>query len=406
MLKPLAAAVADGDRMLGVIRGSALNAGGRTSGYTVPNPGSQAEVITEALRRAGVDPAAIGYLEAHGTGTPLGDPIEIAGLRRVFGGLAADACAMGSVKSNIGHLESAAGIAGLTKVLLQFQHGVIAPSLHAEPLNPEIDLSDTPFRIPREAEPWPSPVVDGVARPRVAGVSSFGGGGANAHLVVAEYVGQAADETPPARTPQLVVLSARTGERLRAAAGRLADFLDGIAQESVAGAAAGATAGTAAAERTCAAAVAEVLGVAPDEVDPGVELRDYGVGAAEWPRLRQLLAGDVSLPTMLPAGVTAATLAACNGAEPHGAPAPRERSERQQSCPASSWPTSRTPCGSAEPRWTLGWQSWPPTPESCARRCGRSPTSGSRPARTGSVTPVPAPAPTPAPTPAPGWNAP
>ncbi|MER5705089.1 amino acid adenylation domain-containing protein [Micromonospora sp. NPDC002296] len=309
VLKPLAAAVADGDRVLGVIRGSALNAGGRTSGYTVPNPNSQAEVIVEALRRAGVDPAEVGYVEAHGTGTPLGDPLEIAGLRRVFGGLPQGSCVLGSVKSTIGHLESAAGIAALTKVLLQFRHGMIAPSPHAEPLNPEIDLGDTPFRIPPHAEPWPSPVVDGVVRPRVAGVSSFGGGGANAHLVVTEYVDRTADAAPPARTPQLVVLSARTEERLRVAAGRLADFLDDGEHRTPAvdGAAVG----------TCVAAVAEVLGVEPGDVDPGVELRDYGLGSAEWPRLRHLLADHLKLPATLPAGTTAGTLAgraARNGA--------------------------------------------------------------------------------------------
>ncbi|MEV4315702.1 amino acid adenylation domain-containing protein [Actinocrispum sp. NPDC049592] len=298
VLKPLAAAVADGDRVLGVIRGSALNAGGRTSGYTVPNPGSQADVIAGALRRAGVDPAEVSYLEAHGTGTPLGDPLEIAGLRRVFGGLPAGSCALGSVKSTIGHLESAAGIAALTKVLLQFQHGMIAPSPHAEPLNPEITLSDTPFRIPKDAQPWPARVIGGVPQPRVAGISSFGGGGANAHLVVAEYVDQHAAASP-ARTPQLVVLSARTEERLRVAAGELAAFLTEPHTPAVA----------ATAESHCVDAVAEVLGVDPDDVDPDVELRDYGLGAAEWPRLRHLLAEHLSLPATLPAGTTAATLA-------------------------------------------------------------------------------------------------
>jgi polyketide synthase PksJ len=306
VLKPLAAAVADGDRVLGVIRGSALNAGGHTSGYTVPNPESQADVIGEALRRAGVDPAEIGYVEAHGTGTPLGDPIEIAGLRRVFGRLPAGSCALGSVKSTIGHLESAAGIAALTKVLLQFQHGVIAPSPYAEPLNPEIDLRDTPFHIPAVAQEWPRAVADGVELPRVAGISSFGGGGANAHLVVAEYVDRPADTAHPARTPQLVVLSARTEERLRAAAGGLAEFLDGDGSPAVP-----------AAERECVAAVAAVLGVEPDDVDPAVDLRDYGLGAPEWPRLRRLLADHVALPATLPPGTTAATLAkhaARNGA--------------------------------------------------------------------------------------------
>ncbi|MEY7973952.1 amino acid adenylation domain-containing protein, partial [Saccharomonospora xinjiangensis] len=324
VLKPLTAALADGDRILGVIRGSALGAGGRTSGYTVPNPDSQAEVIAGALRQAGVDPAEVGYLEAHGTGTPLGDPIEIAGLRRVFGGLAQGRCALGSVKSTIGHLESAAGIAALTKVLLQFRHGTIAPSPHADPLNPEIDLTGTPFRIPATAEPWPAPVVDGVTRPRIAGISSFGGGGANAHLVVAEYVPEpASSDLPPERGPHLVVLSARTSERLRVSAGRLADFLadadaDAEHTEPVASAVAVVPAAREAgevrdAERACVAAVAEVLGVAPEDVDATVELRDYGLGAAEWPRLRALLGEAVSLPPAPPAGATAATLAARAG---------------------------------------------------------------------------------------------
>ncbi|HWH01383.1 MAG TPA: SDR family NAD(P)-dependent oxidoreductase, partial [Pilimelia sp.] len=329
VLKPLAAAVADGDRVLGVIRGSALNAGGRTSGYTVPNPDSQAAVIAEALHRAGVEPADISYVEAHGTGTPLGDPIEIAALRRVFGGLPPGSCALGSVKSTIGHLESAAGIAALTKVLLQFRHGVIAPSPHAEPLNPEIDLRDTPFHIPGSAQPWPRRVVDGAERPRAAGISSFGGGGANAHLVVTEYVAEAAPE-PPARTPQLVVLSARTEERLRVAAGRLADFLDGDRSgghghgggDHHGGAGGDAPpAVDAAAEGACVAAVAAVLGVDPEDVDPGVELTDYGLGAAEWPRLRHLLAGRLPVPATPAAGTTAASLAAL--AARNGAVRPR-----------------------------------------------------------------------------------
>ncbi|MGV2921857.1 beta-ketoacyl synthase N-terminal-like domain-containing protein, partial [Streptomyces alfalfae] len=136
LLKPLRAAEADGDRVYAVLKGSAINAGGKTSGYTVPNPTAQAEVITAALRRAGVAPHTVGYVEAHGTGTPLGDPIEIAGLREAFradadGHVAPGGCAVGSLKSNIGHLESAAGIAGLTKVLMQLKHGVLPPSLHS-----------------------------------------------------------------------------------------------------------------------------------------------------------------------------------------------------------------------------------------------------------------------------------
>ncbi|MBJ9679977.1 beta-ketoacyl synthase N-terminal-like domain-containing protein, partial [Burkholderia gladioli] len=226
LLRPLAAAEAAGDRILGVIRASAINHGGRTNGYTVPNPNAQGELIAEALRASGVDARAISYLEAHGTGTALGDPIEIAGLVKAYGawegepGEPGDArlepCAIGSVKSNIGHCESAAGIAGLTKVLLQMRHGKLAPSLHAQTLNPLIDFGRTPFRVQRELAPWRRPRVrvDGVERemPRLAGISSFGAGGANAHVIVEEYVARAVEAADARREgqPAIVVLSARS----------------------------------------------------------------------------------------------------------------------------------------------------------------------------------------------------
>ncbi|MGW4325246.1 SDR family NAD(P)-dependent oxidoreductase [Nocardia sp. NPDC004573] len=215
-LKPLSAARADGDTIHGLILGSAVNHGGQTSGYSVPHPGAQAEVIGEALSAAGVDPAAIDYLEAHGTGTPLGDPIEIAGLAAAFGGSPDSGRfrALGSTKSNIGHLEAAAGVAGLTRVLLQIRHGRIAPTLHAEQANPAIAFDSVPFRLPREVQEWPRRTVDGVAVARHAGISAFGAGGANAHVVLAEYLD---DRVRPAATgePEIFVLSARTPERLR-----------------------------------------------------------------------------------------------------------------------------------------------------------------------------------------------
>ncbi|MBP0454655.1 SDR family NAD(P)-dependent oxidoreductase [Kitasatospora sp. RG8] len=233
LLKPLAKAVADGDRIYGVIKGTAVNHGGKTNGYSVPNPQAQADVVGRALATAGVDARAVGYVEAHGTGTALGDPIEIAGLAKAFGEHTEDRqfCAIGSVKSNIGHAESAAGIAGITKVLLQLQHGKLAPSLHARTLNPHIDFAGTPFVVQRELADWPSPApADGsdTAVPRVAGVSSFGAGGSNAHVVIAEYLpGEAAgpaaaDDAQPAVVP----LSARTAEQLQAQAANLADWLE------------------------------------------------------------------------------------------------------------------------------------------------------------------------------------
>nr|ADN68478.1 SorC [Sorangium cellulosum] len=231
VLKPLRRAVADGDHVYGVIRGSLLNAGGKTHGYTVPNPTAQANLIEAALRRANVDPRTISYVEAHGTGTELGDPIEIAGLTQAFASWTGDLqyCAIGSLKSNVGHLESAAGIAAVTKVLLQMQHRTLVPSLHSQELNPHIDFARTPFKVQQHPEEWRRPVVEMDGRqqeyPRIAGISSFGAGGSNAHLIVEEYcaaepVGTPATERTPER-PALIVLSAKSEERLRAYATEL-----------------------------------------------------------------------------------------------------------------------------------------------------------------------------------------
>ncbi|MFJ9773643.1 SDR family NAD(P)-dependent oxidoreductase [Kitasatospora sp. NPDC101157] len=229
VLKPLSRAVADGDRIHGVIKGTALNHGGRTTGYSVPTPVAQGDVIAQAVRAAGVDPRALSYLEAHGTGTSLGDPIEVSGLTKAFRDLGAEPrhLAVGSVKSNIGHTESAAGIAGITKVLLQMRHGELVPSLHSRTLNPHIDFDRTPLHVQQQVEPWRRPTVeiDGEHRtfPRIAGISSFGGGGSNAHVVIAEYLPQRErpEDTADGGRPELLVLSARSKEQLAAQAGRL-----------------------------------------------------------------------------------------------------------------------------------------------------------------------------------------
>jgi FkbH-like protein len=221
LLKPLHRAIEDGDHIYGVVRGTSINHGGKTNGYTVPNPKAQAALIREALKNANVEPHEISYIEAHGTGTSLGDPIEIAGLTAAFGqgDSATPYCAIGSVKSNIGHLESAAGIAGVTKVLLQMKHKQLVPSLHAEVLNPNIDFDSTPFYVQRRLDDW-----NVGHRPRIAGISSFGAGGSNAHVILEEYEAQSSGTSD--NGPQLIVLSAKTRERLQSYARKMADGLE------------------------------------------------------------------------------------------------------------------------------------------------------------------------------------
>lgn len=195
LLKPLSRALGDGDRIYATIRGSALNHGGKTNGYTVPNPHAQRAVIARAMATAGVAGCDVSYIEAHGTGTSLGDPIEVAALSAALGPDREMPIAIGSMKSNIGHCESAAGIAGLTKVLLQLRHGMLAPSLHAETLNPNIDFHAAGLHVQRHLAPWPA----SAGRPRIAGLSSFGAGGSNAHLVIAEHVAPSSATPPRAR---------------------------------------------------------------------------------------------------------------------------------------------------------------------------------------------------------------
>ncbi|MDF4005205.1 amino acid adenylation domain-containing protein [Luteibacter sp. PPL552] len=228
VLKPLHRAVADGDHIYGVIKGSAINAGGKTNAYLVPNPHMQAQLVGDALRRAGIDARTVSYVEAQGTGSLLGDPIEVAGLSRAFRQSTKDRqfCALGSAKSNVGHSESASGFVAVSKVLMQMKHGMLAPSLHAETPHPEIRFADTPFFVQTTLSPWRRPVleVDGQRQeyPRRAGISSFGAGGANAHLVIEEYV---APEREAREGAALIVLSARDEDRLRERARQLAGYL-------------------------------------------------------------------------------------------------------------------------------------------------------------------------------------
>ncbi|WP_246835780.1 polyketide synthase, partial [Micromonospora sp. MH33] len=204
-LRRLADAQADGDRIYAVLPGWAVtNDGADRAGFAVPGPGGQAAAVANALATAEVAPGEVGLVEGHGSGTPLGDAIEVAALHEVYAGAApAETCALGSVKTNIGHLDAAAGIAGLIKAVLAVRHGVIPPNLHFTRPHPEIDLSAGPFYVPTKARDWPE------GPRRVAGVSAFGLGGTNAHVVV-EQPPPPDPADPPGDGPWLLPVSART----------------------------------------------------------------------------------------------------------------------------------------------------------------------------------------------------
>ena len=223
VLKRLADALADGDAVRAVVLGSAINNDGAGKvGFTAPGVDGQAEVIRDALAAAGVDPDSIGYVEAHGTATPIGDPIEVAALTQAFRERTdrRGYCALGSVKTNLGHLDAAAGVAGFIKTVLALEHGRIPPSLHFTAPNPQIDFAASPFFVAAEARAWEAP--SGV--PRRAGVSSFGIGGTNAHAVLEEA--PTVEPSGEGRAAQLLVLSARTAGALAAVGERLAAHLE------------------------------------------------------------------------------------------------------------------------------------------------------------------------------------
>ncbi len=221
VLKRLADAIADGDHIYAVIKGSAVNNDGSLRvGFTAPGVEGQADVIATAQAFAGVEPETITYIETHGTGTPLGDPIEIAALTQVFrqGTNAKGFCAIGSVKTNVGHLDTAAGVAGLIKTALALKYKLIPPSLNFEQPNPKIDFHNSPFYVNTKLSEWKAS-----ASPRRAGVSSFGIGGTNAHVVLEEAPAISGSEN--SRPWQLLVLSAKTASALDTATANLAAYL-------------------------------------------------------------------------------------------------------------------------------------------------------------------------------------
>ncbi len=221
VLKRLTDAVRDGDRVLAVVRGSAVNQDGRSNGLTAPNAVAQRDVITRALTAAEIPAASVGFVETHGTGTALGDPIEFDALSAVYGRGEAP-CALGAVKTNMGHLEAAAGIAGFIKAVLAVQRGEIPPNLNFTQWNPAIDPSSTQLYVPTEASPWPE-----AQGPRRAAVSSFGLGGTNAHIVLEQGPDSApipsGSERPAVTT---LVISGKSAERVAQTARVLSDWLE------------------------------------------------------------------------------------------------------------------------------------------------------------------------------------
>ena len=220
LLKPLKIAIQEGNIIHALVKGTAENHGGRTNSLTAPNPKSQSAVIQKAIADADVDFSRISYIECHGTGTELGDPVEIEGLKTVSDQLLEDkerthTCKLGSIKSNIGHLEMAAGIVGVIKVVLQMQHKKIAKSLHCEKINSYIDLSNSPYEVAQNASEWQVTI----GKTRVGGVSSFGFGGVNSHVVLEEFqepalAGEEEIQDSTNHSSQLLLISARTEESL------------------------------------------------------------------------------------------------------------------------------------------------------------------------------------------------
>ncbi|MGD6960815.1 SDR family NAD(P)-dependent oxidoreductase [Fictibacillus phosphorivorans] len=235
LLKPLSKAVNDGDHIYAVIKSTAVNHGGKTSSLTAPNPQAQANLLIKAYEKAGIDPNTVTYIEAHGTGTNLGDPIEINGLKSAFSKMlkklnkplpSKPYCGIGSVKTNIGHLETAAGIAGVFKVVLSMKNKQIPSSLHSGEINPYIKLENSPFYVTKKTQPW-NELRDekNQSIPRRAGISSFGFGGVNAHIVLEEYIPPAKISHTALKKHELIVLSAKNEERLMNYASSIIDYV-------------------------------------------------------------------------------------------------------------------------------------------------------------------------------------
>ncbi|GAU68946.1 putative modular polyketide synthase [Streptomyces sp. NBRC 110611] len=229
VLKRLSEAVRDGDAVLAVIRGGALNQDGRSAGLTAPNGSSQRDVLRAAVAAAGVRPEEVNFVEAHGTGTRIGDPIEVEALADVYGRPEGSPVYLGSCKTNIGHPEAAAGIAALIKVVLSLQHGAVPGNVHFKELNPDISFDGTTFAVPTELTPWPA--VEGR---RIAGVSSFGFSGTNAHLLLEQAPDRPEAPRDDTRPRSVLALSAKSETALAELAAKYRDHLGADGADSVA----------------------------------------------------------------------------------------------------------------------------------------------------------------------------
>lgn len=227
-LKRLSDAEREGDRVLAVLRGSGVNQDGRSNGITAPSGEAQRELQRQVIGRSGVDASLVGLVEAHGTGTPVGDPIEFAALADSYGSGDRGPCALGSVKTNIGHAETASGMAGMIKAIMALRHGEVPGNLHFNSWNPEIDHEGTRLFVPTSTEPWP--VED--AR-RLAAVSSYGFSGTNAHVLLEQAPAERSGDVPNARGPQLIPISASSSAALSDTAGRIARWLDTTGEVAV-----------------------------------------------------------------------------------------------------------------------------------------------------------------------------
>jgi 3-oxoacyl-(acyl-carrier-protein) synthase/acyl carrier protein len=229
LLKPVSQARIDGDRIYGVIKASAINHDGSSNGYMAPNPAAQAELIKGVIEKAGISARYINYIEAHGTGTPVGDPIEINALTKAFSETTSERqfCSIGSIKTNIGHSEGAAGIVGIIKVLLQLKYKKIVPSLYSDDISKEIDFNATPFYVQKKLDEWNSYIelIDGkeYSHSRTAGISSFGAGGANGHVIIEEYNNQAIGKNQ--NLYHIVPVSAKSQAQLSEYCRRLSGYL-------------------------------------------------------------------------------------------------------------------------------------------------------------------------------------